>query len=164
MCCTSRGWSCSDKNLKQMLAEDKSQKKKSLFLTGPVRNQVSLMFRSSQCARSSFCCSFLRRGHCSLNALTSEFLCLLVHECWSYKSEIHLIKWKVAFCPEIWLSTVGLSPFLGILFSLPSSLVTHLAPLFLMLLRTWGKPCLHHPNTGCYFTQERGTTLLFLLP
>ena len=62
---------------------------------------------------------------------------------------MHLIKWKVALCPQIWLSALGLSPFLGISFSLPGLLVAHLAPISLMLLCTWGKPCLHHPNTGC---------------
>lgn len=131
-----------------MLAEDKSERTKSRLLPGPVRNQVSLMDRSSLCARPSFHCRFLRRAHCSLNPLAGEFLCL-VHERWSYKSEMHLVKWKVALCPQIWLSALGLSPFLGISFSLPRSLVAHLAPLSLMLLWTWGKPCLHHPNAGC---------------
>lgn len=131
-----------------MLSEDKSERTKNLVLAGLVRNQVSLMDRSSLFARPSFHCMFLRRRLCSLNPLAGEFL-FLVHECWSYRSEMHLKDLEVALCPPIWLSALGLSPFLGISFSRSRPLVVRQPHFCLMLLCTWKKPCLHSPNTGC---------------
>lgn len=78
MCCTSRGWSCFDKNLKQMLAEDKAERTKSHLLPRPIKNPLSLLYRSCLCARPPFHPRFLRRGHCSLNPLAGEFLWALI--------------------------------------------------------------------------------------